>query len=997
MNNLIRQIRKRDGRVVDFNPLNIKKAINKASQATKTPVDIERVYEYTIKTLEEKFNGKIASVEDIQNEVEKALIHFDYPDTAKAYIIYRQVRNNEREGKYLVDIISLIDDYIDQKDWRVKENANASYSVSGLTFHIAGSVIANYSLYKYPKHISHAHRNGDIHIHDLSFGLVTAYCAGWDLEKLFLEGINNIPGKINSRPANHLTSATWQMINFIGTLQNEWAGAQAFNCYSDDTEVLTDKGWKLFKNLDRTEQIATLNKTTNRIEYQSPTKYFSKYYNGLMLHFRNKGLDMLVTPNHRLLLRQRTKTSKYTRPLILKEADSLGFDNTGRCRHGIPRYSEFFGEDKKFINIGNKKIKTEDFMPLLGIYLSEGSINRAGAKKGHYRIEITQIKEKTRIEIEELLKRLPFKYSKDKHCFYVYGKEIYKFFESQGYSHDRYIPREYLNLNKKYLKILLEWLIKGDGHNNSNGHKFYFTVSEKLRNDVIELVIKSGLYCSSYIFAKTGDEHTLSDGRTFKNKKDLWAVSIYDSDRDICIYEPEEILYNGTIHCVEVPNHIILTKRNGYVTWCGNSVDTLLAPFIRKDELTYKQVKQAMQGLIFNLNVPSRWAGQSPFSNFTFDWTIPEDRMDDIPMIGGKAMDFAYGDLQEESLMINKAFMEVLTEGDAKGSTFTFPIPTINITKEFDWNGPLTDELFALTAKYGPYYFANFVKSDLNPKDIRSMCCRLSLRLDELRNKMGGLFGAGSQTGSIAVTTINLPRIGYLSKDDNEFFSRLDNMLDIAKEAMEIKRVVVMKNLDRGLMPYTKRYLGHLNGHFSTIGIIGMNECLINYMGKGISDKDSYNFGLGVMDHIRSKLIEIQKETGNLYNLEATPAEGTTRRLAAKDKKHYPDIIVANEQKWREQKVAPYYTNSIHLPVGFTNDIFESLDLEEEFLTKFTGGCVKHIYLGERLPSADSARNLVKKVCSNYKVPYISITPSFSVCPTHGYVNGAHDTCPKEI
>ena len=653
---MIRQIRKRDGRVVDFNPLNIAKAINKAAQATRTEIKTDIVTEHVIKNLEEKFYEKIPSVEDIQNEVEKALIHFDYPDTAKAYIIYRQVRNNEREGKYLVDIISLIDDYIEQKDWRVRENANASYSVSGLTFHIAGSVIANYSLYKYPKHIGHAHRSGDIHIHDLSFGLICGYCAGWDLEKLFLEGINNIPGKINSNPANHLTSATWQMINFIGTLQNEWAGAQAFN-----------------------------------------------------------------------------------------------------------------------------------------------------------------------------------------------------------------------------------------------------------------------------------------------------------------------------------------------------SVDTLLAPFVRKDQLTYKQVKQALQGLVFNLNVPSRWANQTPFSNFTFDWTIPEDRKDDTPMIGGKPMDFAYGDLQEESLMINKAFMEVLTAGDARGSTFTFPIPTINITKEFDWNGPLTDELFALTAKYGPYYFANFVKSDLNPKDIRSMCCRLSLRLDELRNKMGGLFGAGSQTGSIAVTTINLPRIGYLSKDDNEFFSRLDNMLDIAKEAMEIKRAVIKKNLERGLMPYTKRYLGHFNGHFSTIGIIGMNECLVNYMGNGIWDKESYNFGLGIMDHIRSKLLEIQKETGNLYNLEATPAEGTTRRLAAKDKKHYPDIIVANEQKWREHKAAPYYTNSIHLPVGFTNDIFESLDLEEEFLTKFTGGCVKHIYLGERLPNADSARNLVKKVCSNYRVPYISVTPSFSVCPVHGYVNGAHDTCPKEI
>jgi ribonucleoside-triphosphate reductase len=340
--------------------------------------------------------------------------------------------------------------------------------------------------------------------------------------------------------------------------------------------------------------------------------------------------------------------------------------------------------------------------------------------------------------------------------------------------------------------------------------------------------------------------------------------------------------------------------------------------------------------------------------------------------------------------------MEVITEGDKHGSPFTFPIITFNIDNEFDWSGPNTDFLFEATAKYGPFYFANFINSGLKKTDIRSMCCRLSLRLDELRNKMGGVFGSGAMTGSCGVVTINLPQLGYLSNDDRELFERLDRLLHMAKESLEIKRRTITENLNKGLMPYTKRYLGSYNTYFSTIGIIGMNELLLNYMDVGIWDPEGKKFALGIMDHIRSRLIDFQQETGNLYNFEATPAEGTTRRLANLDKKNFPDIIVANEKNWKEGTPA-YYSNSTSLPVGYTNDLFESLDIEDEFLTKYTGGCVKHIYLGERMPSADSARNLVKTVCKNYKAPYFSLTPSFSICKIHGYIKGAHEKCPIEV
>ena len=652
---MITQVRKRDGRVVDFNRTNIESAIRKAARATATNVDIITVTNFAIKSLEDSYKETTPTVENIQDMVEKTLIHFDCPDAAKSYILYRKKQNDEREGLCQVNVNKLVDDYIGQNDWRVKENANAGYSVSGLAFHIAGDIIAKYSLNKYPKEIRDAHLSGAAHIHDLSLGLICQYCNGLSLEQLILEGIDGVSGKTSSKPASHLNSVCSHMLNYLGTCQLEASGAESYS-----------------------------------------------------------------------------------------------------------------------------------------------------------------------------------------------------------------------------------------------------------------------------------------------------------------------------------------------------SVDSLLAPFVKKDNLSYKEVKQNIQSLFFNLNVPSRWSLQAPFSNFSLDWTLPEDKIGDIPVIGGKEMPFTYDDCSEEMAMLNRAMMEVMIEGDKHAVPFTFPIITMSIDNEFDWNGPNTDYLFEATAKYGPFYFANFMNSGLKKSDVRSMCCRLSLSLTELRNKMGGVFGSGDKTGSVGVFTINLAQLGYLSKTEIELFERLDKLLNLAKYSLEIKRKTITENLNRGLMPYTKRYLGSYDTYFSTIGIIGMNEMLLNFMNVGIWDKDGRKLGLKIMDHIRSRLIEFQQETGNLYNLEATPAEGTTRRLANLDKKNYPDIIVANNEDWKKGSPA-YYTNATSLPVGYTNDLFESLDIEEEFLTKYTGGCVKHIYLGERLPSAESARNLVRKVCSKYRVPYISVTPNFSVCPQHGYVNGSHNICPKDV
>ncbi|HOV21843.1 MAG TPA: ribonucleoside triphosphate reductase [bacterium] len=433
-----------------------------------------------------------------------------------------------------------------------------------------------------------------------------------------------------------------------------------------------------------------------------------------------------------------------------------------------------------------------------------------------------------------------------------------------------------------------------------------------------------------------------------------------------------------------------------------SNFDTLLAPFVKNDELRYKDVKQAIQEFLFNVNVPTRTGFQTPFVNLTFDLVVPEIYKNQPVIIGGEFKNQTYSEFQEEMDMINRAFLEVMLEGDAKGRPFTFPIPTYNITKDFDWDNSNIKLLWEITGKYGIPYFSNFINSDMSPDDVRSMCCRLRLDKKELRKRGGGLFGANPQTGSIGVVTIDLPRIGYLSKTKEEFKQRLERLMELARESLEIKRKVLEKFTDEGLYPYSKFYLRSVKertkkywtNHFSTIGIIGMNEACLNLFGKDIGTQEGRDFAIEIMNFIREKLIKFQEETGNLYNLEATPAEGTSYRLAKIDKTKYPDIIVANEESYKKG-AEPFYTNSTQLPVNYTDDIFLAFELQDALQTLYTGGTVFHIFIGEKIHSANGIKSLVKTICENFHLPYFTITPTFSICPNDGYISGEHFECPR--
>lgn len=430
--------------------------------------------------------------------------------------------------------------------------------------------------------------------------------------------------------------------------------------------------------------------------------------------------------------------------------------------------------------------------------------------------------------------------------------------------------------------------------------------------------------------------------------------------------------------------------------WAGaqafSSFDTYLAPFIRKDQLCFHEVKQCLQELIYNLNVPSRWGTQTPFTNLTFDWTCPEDLAPQVPVVGGQEMPFTYGELQAEMDMINRAYIEVMMAGDAKGRVFTFPIPTYNITRDFPWDAPNTSLLFEMTAKYGLPYFQNFLNSDLEPRMVRSMCCRLQLDLRELLKRGNGLFGSAEQTGSVGVVTINCARLGHVCRQDEAaLFRRMDELLALARNCLEIKRKEVQRLMDSGLFPYTKRYLGTLRNHFSTIGVNGIHEMVRNFTGdvEDITTAWGKAFALRFLDHVRARIVSFQEETGHLFNLEATPAEGTTYRFAREDRRRYPDILQAGTAEM------PYYTNSSQLPVGFTEDPFEALEHQEALQRKYTGGTVVHLYMAERLSSAESCKRLVRKALSRYAIPYLTIAPTFSICPSHGYLAGEHLRCPQ--
>lgn len=644
------KILKRDGRVVDFDGAKIVHAIAAAGQATGE-VDAAAA-ELLGARVAARLSGHLCpGIETIQNQVEEALVEAGCWHTARAYIVYRERHARLRElRRTLVDVESSMEEYLDQRDWRVNANANQGYSLGGLILNVAGKVTANYWLsHVYAPAAGQAHRDGDIHIHDLD--MLSGYCAGWSLRQLLTEGFNGIPGKVEATPPRHMSAAIGQIVNFLGTLQNEWAGAQAFS-----------------------------------------------------------------------------------------------------------------------------------------------------------------------------------------------------------------------------------------------------------------------------------------------------------------------------------------------------SFDTYMAPFVRCDHMSYADVKQAMQELIYNLNVPSRWGTQTPFTNLTFDLTCPADLREQIPYIGGQEMPFSYGELQAEMDMINRAYIEVMMAGDAKGRVFTFPIPTYNITHDFDWNHPNTELLFDMTAKYGLPYFQNFLNSDLEPHMVRSMCCRLQLDLRELLKRGNGLFGSAEQTGSVGVVTINCARLGYLhAGNETALFQRLDALLELGRDVLEVKRKVVQRYIDQGLYPYTRRYLGTLRNHFSTLGVNGINEMVRNFSAGAydLTAPQGHALAVRLLDHVRTRMTEFQEATGHLYNLEATPAEGTTYRFAREDRKRWPDILQAGTD------AQPYYTNSSQLPVGYTDDPFEALAMQEALQSKYTGGTVLHLYMNEAVSSAGACRELVRRALENFRLPYITVTPTFSICPTHGYLSGRHEFCPK--
>ena len=648
------KVLKRDGEIADFNLNKIKDAIAKAFDATGMESNDDIIGLLALRVtadFQEKLANSQIHVEDIQDSVETVLEQAGYTEVAKAYILYRKQREKMRNMKStILDYKDVINSYVKVEDWRVKENSTVTYSVGGLILSNSGAVTANYWLSEiYDEEIAEAHRNADIHIHDLS--MLTGYCAGWSLKQLIQEGLGGIVGKITSSPAKHLSVLCNQMVNFLGIMQNEWAGAQAFS-----------------------------------------------------------------------------------------------------------------------------------------------------------------------------------------------------------------------------------------------------------------------------------------------------------------------------------------------------SFDTYLAPFVKADNLDYQEVKKCIESFIYGVNTPSRWGTQAPFSNITLDWTVPNDLAHLPAIVGGKEMDFTYADCKKEMDMVNKAFLETMIDGDANGRGFQYPIPTYSITGEFDWSDTENNRLlFEMTAKYGTPYFSNYINSDMQPSDVRSMCCRLRLDLRELRKKSGGFFGSGESTGSVGVVTINMPRIAYLAKDETDFYKRLDKMMDISARSLKIKRGVITKLLNEGLYPYTKRYLGSFTNHFSTIGLIGMNEVGLNasWLGKDMTSEATQEFTKDVLNHMRERLSDYQEQYGDLYNLEATPAESTTYRLAKHDRKHFPNIICAGKEG-----DTPYYTNSSHLPVEYTSDIFDALDIQDELQTLYTSGTVFHAFLGEKLPDWQAAASLVRKIAENYKLPYYTLSPTYSICKEHGYISGEHFECP---
>ncbi len=970
---MFKNIIKRDSRIVPFNPEKITIAISKAGKATGE-FDYETAKRLTIKVLllaEELIRERDPHVEEIQDIVEEILLSSPYRKTAKAYIIYRDQHARMREIARQSGL-ELIESYLSKVDWRVRENSNMSFSLQGLNNYISSEISKSYWLHKiYPPEVREAHINGDMHIHDLN--ALSAYCVGWDLMDLLIRGFGGVPGKVESRPAKHLRPALGQIVNFLYTTQGETAGAQAFSnvdtllapfiaydglnykqvkqaiqewvfnlnvptrvgfqCLSEDTEILTLQGWKKYNQVEIGDPIYTFNIQNGQIEAKLVTYVFRREYSGIMYNLKNRNQSQLISPNHRVV-RKVFNTEKYK----LDRIEDL-------LRYSSPLIIPVVGENKN----PDYPISDEE-LKLLSWILSEGTIEGEES----YRVSIYQSKESHPENYEEIVgildklgleynvreqtslgkcEHIRLKSSSSKTVHELIGKKIKKF------------PEYLYKLSKRQARLFIDKYIKGDGWNEKFRKRLTVTDTNK-RDLITALAVLAG-----YNFnIKEKDLGGIS-------KKPQYIITLTETKADH-IMKIERVEYKGIIWSVNTENETVIARRDGQVFITGNT----------------------------------------PFSNITLDLKVPEHLSNQAVIIGGNPQDATYGDFQKEMDMFNQALFEVLSEGDAKGRVFTFPIPTINITRDFDWDSPVVDLIMEATAKYGIPYFANYVNSDLKPEDARSMCCRLRLETKELRHRGGGLFGSNPLTGSIGVVTINLPRIGYLSNTEEEFYQKLLRLMDIAKTSLEIKRKVLERFTETGLYPYSKYYLSAIKektgaywcNHFSTIGIIGMNEAIANASwlnSKGIWTEEGKAFALKVMDLMREKLIEFQKETDNLYNLEATPAEGTSYRLAKIDKQKYPDIFTQGREN-------SYYTNSSWLPVGFTESIHYILDNQDELQSKYTGGTVQHLFLG-KMPEKEGLKEFIKQVFHKYTLPYISITPTFSVCSECGYIEGEHSVCPK--
>ncbi|MFH1662091.1 MAG: ribonucleoside triphosphate reductase [Candidatus Falkowbacteria bacterium] len=986
--NKITQIRKRSGEIVDFSKEKINNAILKAFEAVGL-ADKTLVQEFSdqvLAVLNEKFHARsIPAVEEVQDIVEEILIKNRRIKAAKSYILYRDQRARLREMKSMINSDNLMEGYLSKADWRIKENSNMSYSLQGLNNHISSTISSNYWLNKvYTSNIREAHKNGDLHIHDLQ--LLAPYCAGWDLKDLLIQGFGGVSGKVESKPAKHFRTALGQIINFFYTLQGEVAGAEAFSnfdtylapfvrhdklnyketkqclqeflfninvptrvgfqCMSEDTEILGKDGWKKHNEVKEGDTIATFNIEKGYIEYLPVKHVFAKKYKGIMHNLKNRISDQLISPEHRVVRRR-----FYSEGYVLEKIEKI-----------LELKSPFIvpvGSDGNIL--GNDNID-DDVVKLMAWVISEGSIDKNG--RGDGRISIYQSREKSRdnyFEIISICDNLKLKWTERTQKGLVDDcnvirfdanstRKILKYFSSNKNRGIKFVPDVIKKSERETARLFLETYIKGDGH---EGCKIT-TASEEIKDGLLQIIVNAG-YGATTLTRKPDNK---------LSKKDRYIIRII-KHKDTYINTVKKVDYDGIIWCPNTDNETVVARRNGKIFITGNT----------------------------------------PFTNITMDLIPGKTVGEENVIIGGEIQKEKYKDFQEEMDTINLAFAELMMEGDAKGRVFTFPIPTYNITNDFEWDSPVAEKVFEMTAKYGIPYFSNFINSDMSPDDARSMCCRLRLDNRELKKRGGGLFGANPLTGSVGVVTINLPRIGYLSKTKEEFFNNLTSLMRIARESLETKRQVLEDLSDKGLYPYAKHYLesvkqrfgGYWNNHFSTIGVIGMNEALLNFepIKDDISSKNGKKFALEVMNFMRDKILDYQEKTNHLYNLEATPAEGVTRRLAKADKDKFQDIIVANDEVVKSGKASPYYTNSSQLPVGHTNDVFEALDLQDEMQTKYTGGTVFHCFAGEALPSAESVKKLVKKISKNYKLPYFTITPTFSICPKHGYLVGEHFFCPK--